>query len=205
MLKDLGVAATAAAMLSTLLGGLPAGVHHATLLGSNLDIVLAWFLAIVIAVSIGIPGTVIAASLASGAVFGPWVGMGLVAAGALLGSIVSFALTRKLARRSVASRFPRHLDRVQSGFSKGGIWFLVTARLLGVPFMLVNLCFALTKIRYPAFAFGSLVGSLPIIALYSGAGASLRSPAPAMLALLPACALALILLRYLVRRRPRTA
>lgn len=200
MFQSISEAGLAGETLSGILSGLPPTFHLEFLIKGDLAVIFVWILVITVAIAIGIPSTIVAASIGSGAVFGPWIGTSLVAVGTLLGSIVSFALTRKYAGDWVASRFPRRLAGAQAGFARGGIWYLVAARLLGIPFIVVNVCFSMTKITYTSFAVGTLVGSLPVIAAYSGAGAALRSPSPLILVAVPGCALALILLRQLARR-----
>jgi uncharacterized membrane protein YdjX (TVP38/TMEM64 family) len=120
-------------------------------------------------------------SLAVGAIFGRWVGTGLVAVSATLGATLAFLSSRYLFREWVQRRLGARLEALNRGFEKDGPFYLFTLRLVPLfPFFLINLGMGLTRMRVRTFAWVSLVGMLPGTFLYVNAGSalgSLESPA----------------------------
>lgn len=120
------------------------------------------FLALHLAASLlFVPRTVLA--VAAGLMFG--VGWGLVwaAAGSVLGAVAGFCVARYLNSGIVdLDRHPRVrpvLDRIR----RGGWRSVALLRLVPViPHSLANYALGLTPIRLPPYAFGSLVGQLPV-------------------------------------------
>lgn len=123
-------------------------------------------------------------SAAAGALFGPWFGLPIALASAIMGGTLTMLAARYALRGWVEARFPETLARFDKGVAQGGVRFLFAARLTPVlPFALVNLAAGLSEMPARTFAFVSAVGYLPLTIAYISAGASLgaiRSPADAL-------------------------
>jgi uncharacterized membrane protein YdjX (TVP38/TMEM64 family) len=152
-----------------------------------------------------------ALSLAAGALFGRWLGTGVVSLAATLGATLAFLSSRYLFRAWVERRFGDGLARLDRGVERDGAYYLLTLRLVPLfPFFLVNLGMGLTRMRAWTFAWVSLVGMLPGTFLYVNAGTELgrlASPrdvlSPGLLVSLALLGVVPLALRLLLRgRRP---
>jgi uncharacterized membrane protein YdjX (TVP38/TMEM64 family) len=115
-----------------------------------------------------------ALGLVAGALFGRWLGTGVVILAATLGATLAFLSSRYLFRDWVQRRFGSRLAAMNRGVEQDGAYYLLTMRLVPVfPFFLVNLGMGLTPMRARTFAWVSLLGMLPGTFLYVNAGAEL--------------------------------
>jgi uncharacterized membrane protein YdjX (TVP38/TMEM64 family) len=194
-------------------------------LRTHLDILSAWvqqhvlaavlifFLIYVGVTALSLPSAAVL-SLVAGALFGRWLGTGVVGLAATCGATLAFLTSRYLLRDFVQRRFGDRLGLVRQGVERDGAYYLFGLRLVPLfPFFLVNLGMGLTRMRLRTFVWVSLLGMLPGTFLYVNAGtalAAIDSPrdvlSPAVLASLALLGLAPLGLRRLVRRkvRPRT-
>jgi uncharacterized membrane protein YdjX (TVP38/TMEM64 family) len=153
----------------------------------HLDAVKAWvqenqvlalgvgFLVYVTMAALSLPAAAIL-SLVVGAVFGRWVGTGLVSVAATLGATLAFLSSRYLFRDWVQQRFGKRLVALDRGLDRDGAYYLFTLRLVPLfPFFLINLGMGLTRLPVRTFAWVSWVGMLPGTFLYINAGAELGS------------------------------
>jgi uncharacterized membrane protein YdjX (TVP38/TMEM64 family) len=119
-------------------------------------------------------------SMLAGALFGRWLGTGVVIVAATCGATLAFLSSRYLFRGWVQRRFGGRLAALNAGIEREGAYYLFTLRLIPLfPFWLINLGMGLTPMRVGTFAAVSLVGMLPGTFLYVNAGtalASVRSP-----------------------------
>lgn len=216
------LAALAAAAIAMLwLGGFElltlAGLkaRHAALLAAfdraPLQLIAGFVALQVAALTLCVPGAVLIAALAGGAVFGPVLGTAVVLAALTIGDSLGFLAARLLLRDWVRRRFGGALADAERGLAQSGPFYLVALRLMAiVPYFVVNLTFALTAMRLRSFAPLSLIALAPSTAIYVNAGTQLsRIQRPgdiltprllltfALLALLPLVA------RWLIGRRPR--
>jgi uncharacterized membrane protein YdjX (TVP38/TMEM64 family) len=145
-------------------------------------------------------------SLLAGALFGRWLGTGVVILAATLGATLAFLASRYLFRASFQTRFGSRLSAFNDGIEREGAYYLLTLRLIPLfPFWLINLGMGLTSMRVLTFAGVSLVGMLPGTFLYVNAGtelATFRLSLPvfgslALLGILP-----LVMRRMIPHRRP---
>jgi len=110
---------------------------------------------------------------AAGIVFGVWWGLLWAALGSVIGAIAGFLISRYvhagLFERARWTRFTALLERAE----RGG-WRKVTLiRLVPViPHSLANYAMGLTRIRLTDYAFGSLLGQLPLTIATVEAGAA---------------------------------
>jgi uncharacterized membrane protein YdjX (TVP38/TMEM64 family) len=109
-----------------------------------------------------IPGEV--PQIAGGYLFGVWSGSALSALGILLGSTVSFLLSRFLGVPFVYALFPPgQVDRVRrvSGSSRAKMTFFLFFLIPGIPKDILCYVAGLTPIRLPIFLLLSTLGRLP--------------------------------------------
>jgi uncharacterized membrane protein YdjX (TVP38/TMEM64 family) len=119
-------------------------------------------------------------SLLAGALFGRFVGTGMVLVAATIGATLAFLSSRFLLRDWVQLRFGARLEAFNRGVARDGAYYLFTLRLVPLfPFFLINLGMGLTPMRTWTYFWVSLVGMLPGTFLYVNAGralATLESP-----------------------------
>jgi uncharacterized membrane protein YdjX (TVP38/TMEM64 family) len=148
-------------------------------------------------------------SLVAGALFGRWLGTGVVSLAATLGATLAFLLSRFLLRDWVQRRFGARLRAVNAGIERDGAYYLLLLRLVpAVPFWLINLGMGLTLLRTTTFLGVSWLGMLPGTFLYVNAGtalAAIDSPrdvlAPSVLISLALLGIVPLAIRKLVQRR----
>jgi uncharacterized membrane protein YdjX (TVP38/TMEM64 family)/anti-sigma factor ChrR (cupin superfamily) len=128
----------------------------------------------VAAVVVGIPLCIPTLWLAAlvGYLYGPAAGLPIAIAAVLAGAVLAFALGRTLVRepvrRMVARR--RRWRAVVQAVGDGGVKLVVLLRLAG-PHNLLNLALAASPLTVRQFAAGTLIGSLPSVALAALGGA----------------------------------
>jgi pyruvate/2-oxoglutarate dehydrogenase complex dihydrolipoamide dehydrogenase (E3) component/uncharacterized membrane protein YdjX (TVP38/TMEM64 family) len=136
-------------------------------------LVIGFFLLYVAITSLSIPGAAIL-TLASGAIFGLFLGTVIASFASATGATVAFLASRYLLRHWVERRYGRRVEALDRGIARDGIFYLLTLRLNpAVPYFLVNLGMGLTKMRVPAFTFTSQLGMLPATIVYVNAGTQL--------------------------------
>ena len=124
---------------------------------------------------LSIPGA-LPLSLTYGWLFGFLPGAILVSFASTLGATLAFLLSRYLVGNFVQSRFGERLAWFNAQVEREGAWFLFTLRLVPlVPFWLVNLLAALTKLRVTTFWWVSQLGMLPGTLVFLWAGSSAPS------------------------------
>lgn len=124
----------------------------------------------VVVAALALPITVVF-SLLAGLFFGRWLGSLVAASAATIGASVAFLGCRFVVREWVERRFGRRLARVQRGVERDGAYYLITLRLIPlVPFTLVNLGMALTRMKLSTFALVTFFSMLPVTFLFTNAG-----------------------------------
>jgi uncharacterized membrane protein YdjX (TVP38/TMEM64 family) len=152
-------------------------------------------------------------SLLAGALFGRWLGLGVVSLASTCGATLAFLGSRYLFRDWVRRRFGARLDAIDRGVQRDGAWYLFSLRLtVVVPFFLINLGMGLTPIRVGTFVLVSWAGMLPATLVIVNAGTeagNIKQPADVLspsvivsLALLGLAPLAIrLVLRWVSRMR----
>lgn len=171
---------------------------------------LLFFLGYVAVTALSLPAAT-GMSLAAGALFGLWLGTGLVSLAATLGATLAFLLSRYLFRDWVTRHFGVRVEPLNRGVDRDGAYFLFTLRLVPIfPFFLVNLGMGLTRLPVRTFFWVSLLGMLPATFVYVNAGtrlATLNSPrdvlSPSVLVSLALLGLVPLGLRQLMRTLAR--
>jgi uncharacterized membrane protein YdjX (TVP38/TMEM64 family) len=152
------------------------------LIGSNPAAPLV-FIAVHIAGSLFfVPRTLLA--LGAGLVFGMWWGIVWAALGSVCGAVAGFLTARYIHSGFVGSWFdgrarlekstrPARLAALMARAERGGWRMVAVLRLVPlIPHSLTNYALGLTRLRLGAFAFGSLLGQLPLTIAYADLGAA---------------------------------
>lgn len=125
--------------------------------------------------ALGMPGSV-ALSLATGYLFGQWVGAGLILLAAPAGATLLFLAVRHTLSDSLHQRLvPNSLARrLLDGFGASGFVHLLSLRMVPLsPFWSVSLVAALTPMRLRTFVLATAVGIVPGSVVLAGLGESL--------------------------------
>jgi uncharacterized membrane protein YdjX (TVP38/TMEM64 family) len=141
------------------------------LIGGNPMAPLVFLLIHIAASLFFVPRTLLA--VGAGLVFGMWWGIVWAALGSVLGALAGFLTARYLhagfVGRVGSARMAALLARVECG----GWRAVAVVRLVPViPHSLGNYALGLTGVRVGAYAFGSLIGQLPLTIAYADLGAA---------------------------------
>jgi uncharacterized membrane protein YdjX (TVP38/TMEM64 family) len=132
-----------------LMGGIVAGIVYA------------------LATVLMIPGAV--ATLAIGAIYGPWIGLLIVSPASVLGATMAFILGRGVFRPIIEKKMQgsNKFEALQAAIARNGLKILTLVRLSPIfPFTVINYAFGLTRISLRKYIVGSFIGMLPGTLLY---------------------------------------
>jgi uncharacterized membrane protein YdjX (TVP38/TMEM64 family) len=125
------------------------------------------------AVALSLPGALVL-SLATGFVFGRWVGTALVVAAATVGATLVFLAARYLFADAARRRLGSLGEKINAGFTENAFSYLLFLRLVPVfPFFLVNLAPAFTAVPVRTYALATLIGIVPGTFVYVNLGQTL--------------------------------
>jgi uncharacterized membrane protein YdjX (TVP38/TMEM64 family) len=169
---------------------------------------LVFFLLYVAVTALSLPVATVV-SLVGGALFGRWLGTGLVIVAATVGAVLAFLSSRYVLGDFVQRRVGGRLAALIRGVAQEGAYYLFALRLVpAFPFFLINLGMGLTPIRLWTYTWVSFVGMLPGTFVYVNAGTalgSIESPAgilsPGVLVSFALLGLAPLAFRLLARRK----
>jgi uncharacterized membrane protein YdjX (TVP38/TMEM64 family) len=120
-------------------------------------------------VALSLPGGALF-TIASGFLFGPYLGAGYAVIGATLGATVVF-LAARAGLAGLAGRAGTWGRRLESGFRDNGFNYLLVLRLIPIfPFWLVNLVAAAVGLRLSVYVFGTLIGIIPATFVFASLG-----------------------------------
>ena len=140
----------------------------------NLFLII-YFFTYVICASFSLPGATIL-TLAGGAIFGIMMGTIVVSFASTFGATFAMLMSRYLIKDWVQKRFKKEMKNINHHFSKDGIYYLFSLRLLPlIPFFIVNVVMGVTSLRILTFYWVSQLGMLPATLLYINAGAQLNN------------------------------
>jgi uncharacterized membrane protein YdjX (TVP38/TMEM64 family) len=124
-------------------------------------------------IALSLPGALVM-SLASGLVFGRWVGTALAVVGATVGATLVFIAARYLFAEAAQRRLGARGRRIAAGFAKHAWSYMLFLRLVPLfPFVLVNLAAALAPIRLSTYVVATAVGIVPGTFVYVNLGRAL--------------------------------
>ena len=142
-------------------------------------VLLAYFLGYIAVTALSLPGALIL-TLAAGAMFGVVVGTLLVSFASSIGATLAFLVARYLVGESIQRKYSDQLAKFNEQIDREGAFYLFALRLIpAVPFFLINILMALTKIRTVTFYWVSQAGMFAGTIVYVNAGtqiAKLESP-----------------------------
>jgi len=153
-------------------------------------------------------------SMTAGLLFGRLEGMMVVLMGATLGAVLVFLAVRYLFHDAVQRRLGARLARLAARFEAEGFTYLLFLRLMPIlPFWLLNLITALTRLPVRTFAAATMIGIIPASFVYVNLGHTLgrvESPSELVgrdmlvaLSLIGIMALVPLLWRQFTRNRAR--
>jgi uncharacterized membrane protein YdjX (TVP38/TMEM64 family) len=130
------------------------------------------FLAMHVAASLFfVPRTLLA--LGAGMVFGMWWGVVWAALGSVAGAVAGFLAARYIYAGFVEKADPGRLRMLLTRVEHGGWRMVAVVRLMPIiPHSLTNYALGLTRVSLGAYAFGSLLGQLPLTVAYADLGAA---------------------------------
>jgi uncharacterized membrane protein YdjX (TVP38/TMEM64 family) len=113
------------------------------------------------AVAFSLPGGLVL-SLATGFVFGRWVGTVLVVLAATVGATIVFLAARYIFADAARKRLGAWGEKINDGFTQNAFAYLLFLRLVpAFPFFLVNLAPAFTSIPLRTYVLATFVGIIP--------------------------------------------
>jgi uncharacterized membrane protein YdjX (TVP38/TMEM64 family) len=149
-----------------------------------------------------VPGSV--ATVAGGALFGPFWGTILVLAGASLGAIAAFAIARRAGRERVKRRLGERLNHFDERLTGSGFLAVLVVRLVPIaPFNLTNYAFGVSGVHPRDYTSATVIGIVPGTIAFVALGSSLGNPGSPGFFVSIAAVAALIVVVPLVERRLR--
>jgi uncharacterized membrane protein YdjX (TVP38/TMEM64 family) len=123
----------------------------------------------VILVSLSVPGGMLL-TIASGFLFGPWLGTAYALTGATIGAMVVF-LAARAGLAGLAERAGPRVQRLETGFREDAFSYLLVLRLVPiVPFWLINLVAGAVGISTRVYMIATFVGMIPGTFVYASLG-----------------------------------
>ena len=117
-----------------------------------------------------VPASVL--TIAAGLLFGVPVGLAVIVAGAMIGAIGGFSLSRLLGRDVVARLDSERLRRLDAMLARRGLLTVIGSRVVPLlPFGAFNYACGLTAVRARDYVLGTAIGILPGAAAYVTVGA----------------------------------
>jgi len=133
---------------------------------------LAFILAYAGLAALSVPGSALF-TIASGFLFGRWLGTAYALTGATLGATVVF-LAARAGLAGLAARAGPWVRRFEAGFRRNGLNYLLVLRLVPIfPFWLINLVAGVVGLRLWVFVLGTFVGMIPGSFIYASLGSGL--------------------------------
>lgn len=118
-----------------------------------------------------VPRTLLA--LVAGLVFGAWWGVPWAAVGSVLGAVAGFFVARYIHSGVVEAAIGTRIAALLASAENGGWRMVAVLRLVPIiPHSLTNYALGLTRLRLGPYAFGSLLGQLPLTIAYVDLGAA---------------------------------
>lgn len=111
-------------------------------------------------------------SIAAGALFGFWVGLGTVLVAGIASGAATFGISKALGRPAVASISGERVARLDARLHERGLVTVVALRLVPImPFTICNYACGLTALKFRTYLIGTAVGIVPGSGAYVGVGA----------------------------------
>lgn len=128
----------------------------------------------IIIVALSIPGATIM-TVTAGFLFGQMMGMIVSVMSATIGATILFLSLRLVSEKVIAQRAKTWIEKMQKGFQKNALSYLVTLRLIPLfPFVAINLVASVLQIPLKTFFFGTLIGIIPGSFVFASMGVALH-------------------------------
>ncbi|MDD9798229.1 MAG: VTT domain-containing protein, partial [Alphaproteobacteria bacterium] len=110
-------------------------------------------------------------TLASGLIFGSFMGGLLAVLGATSGACIIFLATKSAFGNVLRQKAGPRLQQFETGFRRNAISYLLTVRLIPIfPFFLINIAAAIVGVSLPLFALTTFIGIAPGSFIYASVG-----------------------------------
>lgn len=119
-----------------------------------------------------VPGTS-GKSIILGWFYGFLQGIVIVDIGLTVAAYVMFALSRYVLREAIQARMGDMMQRIDRAIQRDGAFYLLTLRMMHVPYTLVNYCSGASSVRGTTFVWTTSVGLLPGTMLFVYVGTQL--------------------------------
>ncbi len=140
---------------------------------SNLLLALLIYMSVYIAVvALSLPGAGVL-TITGGLLFGVWIGVPVTVVAATLGAIIIFLVAKTSLGAALAEKAGPWLDRFRDGFVKEGVSYMLFLRLVPFPFFIINLVPAVLGVPLRTFAIGTFFGIIPATAAFTYLGDTL--------------------------------
>jgi uncharacterized membrane protein YdjX (TVP38/TMEM64 family) len=167
------------------------GVNYESLqafIANNLLLAIAIYMAIYVAVvALSLPGALLM-TLSGGLLFGWKIGIPATVLAATLGASLVYLIVKTSFGETLAATAGPWLGKLKDGFNDNALSYLLFLRLVPVfPFAIVNLAAALLGVPFRTYFVGTLLGIVPGTSAFSVAGAGLGSVVSGQTASYNAC------------------
>jgi len=135
-----------------------------------------YMLAYVAVVALSLPGGLVM-TLTGGLLFGPLVGIPATVIAATIGATLIFLVAKTSFGETLAAKAGPWVGKLREGFQENALSYMFFLRLVpAFPFVVVNLAPALLGVPLRTYVIGTLLGIVPGTAAYTLVGASLGAP-----------------------------
>nr|WP_246408302.1 VTT domain-containing protein [Parvularcula dongshanensis] len=132
--------------------------------------VVLFVLAYTLLVAISFPGASFL-TIASGFLFGLWVGTGVVVVGATAGAVLLYLAARTVFGDSLRRRAGGFVAKMRDGFAENELSYMFILRLVPLfPFWAVNIAGGVAGVRLRNYTLGTLLGIIPGSFVYVSIG-----------------------------------
>ena len=136
-------------------------------------LILTFFLFVVIWVLLLGFGSPVA--LASGFIFGKWIGIILIAISLSIGSLLLYLITIFFFKELVQQKFGNKMIFLKKLFNKNEfLYFLVYRFIGGIPFFIANTLPVIFNVKIKNYFFGTLIGMMPQLFIIVSIGSGLE-------------------------------
>ncbi len=126
-------------------------------------------------IAVGVPATPLM-TLLGGFLFGAFPGFIYALTSAVVGVVTTFLVIRYFLAKLLSVKYQKQLDQFQEKIKQYGYTYLLSLHLLMViPYFIITTLAALAEVPLFTFAWTALIGSAPLLAVYSYAGRHLGS------------------------------
>ncbi|MBU8763724.1 TVP38/TMEM64 family protein [Micrococcus luteus] len=141
-------------------------------------------------------------SLAGGLAFGPVWGTVYTIVGATMGAVLSFWLARLLGKKFVQVKLKEKWGKVKKQLQHKGFLYILLLRLIPIfPFDLVSYAAGVSKVKFTAFLFGTLLGIIPGTFAYNFLGSSFLQEKSEYIVIAAAVFVLVMLIPFLLKKR----